>query len=100
MSIARLDHSRIPDGAFIMPAQYNDGTIVQQVHMPDGSIHPLEKFMKPDKKPAALIPPTAAEPPKKQPAPQSCYLAPFPNLVAVVEDNGELASLIPEGSQP
>jgi len=99
MSIARLDHSKIPDGAFIMPAQYLDGTIIQQVHMPDGSIHPLEEFTRPGKKPTALIPSTPAEPPKKQPATQSCYLARFPNLVDIVEDNGELVYLITEGTQ-
>ncbi len=99
MTIARLDHSKIPDGAFIMPAQYLDGTIIQQVHMPDGSIHPLEELMKPGKKPAALIPPPPAEPPKKQPDTQSCYLARFPNLVDIVEDNGELVYLIAEGTQ-
>lgn len=99
MTTTRIDHSRIPDGAFIMPAQYLDGTIIQQVHMPDGSIRPLEEFMKPGKKPAALIPPPVAEPPKKQPATQSCYLARFPNLVDIVEDNGELVYLIAEGSQ-
>jgi hypothetical protein len=100
MTTTRIDHSRIPDGAFIMPAQYLDGTIIQQVHMPDGSIRPLEEFMKPGKKPVALIPPPTSEPPKKQqPATQSCYLARFPELVDVVEDNGELVYLIAEGTQ-
>ncbi len=99
MPTARLDHSKIPDGAFIMPAQHLDGTIIQQVHMPDGSIRPLEEFTRPSKKPAALTPSPAAESPKKQPATQSCYLARFPNLVDIVEDNGELVYLIAEGSQ-
>ena len=99
MTTTRIDHSRIPDGAFIMPAQYLDGTIIQQVHMPDGSIRPLEEFTRPSKKPIVptSLPPT--EPPKKQPATQSCYLARFPNLVDVVEDNGELVYLITEGTQ-
>jgi len=100
MTTARIDHSRIPDGAFIMPAQYNDGTIVQQVHMPDGSIRPLEEFMKPDKKSTPpTFPPPLEHPKKQEPVPQSCYLARFPNLVDVVEDNGELVYLITEGNQ-
>ncbi len=97
--MSRVDHSKIPDGAFIMPAQHSDGRIIQQVHMPDGSIHKLEEFIKPDKKPVALSSPPKFELPKKEPAVQSCYLARFPNLVDIVEDNGNLLFLIIEGLQ-
>ncbi|MCX6009262.1 MAG: hypothetical protein NTW48_04410 [Chloroflexi bacterium] len=99
MSIASLDHSKIPDGAFIMPAQYLDGTIIQQVHMPDGSILPLEEFIRPSKKLTALIPLPTAEPQKKQTATQTGYLARFPDLVDVVEDHGCLVYLVAQGTQ-
>jgi hypothetical protein len=99
MITAHLDHSRIPDGAFIMPAQRLNGTIIQQVHMPDGSIHTLEEFTRPSKKPIAPTSPPPADPPKKQAALQSCYLARFPNLVDIVEGNGELVYLVIEGTQ-
>jgi hypothetical protein len=97
--VSRMDHSKIPDGAFIMPAQYSDGRIIQQVHMPDGSIHKLEEFIKPEKK--LVIPASSpkVEPPKKESATQSGYLARFPNLVDIVEDNGNLSYLIVEGTQ-
>ena len=67
--------------------------------MPDGSIHKLEEFIKPEKKLGTPTSSPKVEPPKKQPAIQSCYLARFPNLVDVVEDNGELVYLIAEGTQ-
>jgi hypothetical protein len=82
-----------------MPAQHSDGRIIQQVHMPDGSIHKLEEFVKPDRKQSAPASTPKAEPPKKEPVVQSCYLARFPNLVDIVEDNGDIAYLIIEGGK-
>lgn len=99
MSTTSLDHSKIPDGAFIMPAQRLDGTVVQQVHMPDGSICSLEDFTRSGKKVVAPTSPPPAELLKKQPALQSCYLARFPHLVDIVEDNGEIVYLITEENQ-
>jgi len=67
--------------------------------MPDGSIHKLEEFIKSDKKPAASSSPPKFEPSKKEPSVQSCYLARFPNLIDIVEDNGNIFYLVIEGPQ-